>query len=83
MRAVYKPHRPPGFWGEFFLLARTVYGILLWPMLVLIGALIALAGIVVLFTIHWGFALLALAAIVVAVVIFAWWETHRFGPPEG
>ncbi len=79
---MYKPHRPPGFWGEFFILTRTVYGILLWPLLILIGALVALAGIFVLFTIHWGFGLAALAAIVVAVVIFGWWEAHRVRPPE-
>ncbi len=82
MRAVYKPHKRPGFWGEFFLLTRTVYGVLLWPMLILIGAMIALAGILVLFTIHWGFGLLAIAAIVVAVIIFAWWETHPRTPTD-
>ena len=82
MRAVYKPHKPPGFWGEFFILTRTVYGILFWPLLILIGALVALAGIVVLFSIHWGFGLLAIGAIVAGVAAFGWWETHHERFPE-
>ncbi|MDP2948285.1 MAG: hypothetical protein Q8P22_01950 [Chloroflexota bacterium] len=79
---MYQPPRPPSFWHEFWLLTRLVYGILFWPVLALVAVLLAVVGVFVAFAIHWGFGLLALTAIALAVAAFARWESHRPPPPH-
>jgi ABC-type Fe3+-siderophore transport system permease subunit len=62
-------------------LTRAMFGILLWPMLALVGFVLAVVMILYLFTVHPALALIPVAAIALAVYLFARWEQRRFRPP--
>jgi len=76
-----QPQREPGGCLEVWVLTRAMFGILFWPMLALIGAVLAVVLVFLLFTVHPALALIPIAAIAGAVYLFARWEQRRFRPP--
>lgn len=74
------PQKPSPWWAEAWVLTRAVFGILFWPMAALVGSLGILVATFYLFTLHWAFGLMALAAIVGGVAAYAWWERRHLGP---
>ena len=79
---MYEPPKPPSLWSEFWTITRIVYGILFWPFLALLAVILVIVGIFVLYTIHFAFGLLAIAAVVVVFAVLARWESRRTRPPE-
>lgn len=75
-----KPPKPPPWWVEVFVLTKAVFGILFWPLAALMGLIAAIVGLVILFTIHWAFGVLLIAALLAGVVAFALWERQRPSP---
>jgi hypothetical protein len=78
---MYQRPKPPSLWTEFWTLTRIVYGILFWPLVALLGVILAVFGTFVLYTIHPAFALLAILAIAAVIGALAWWESRRIRPP--
>jgi len=74
------PEKPPPWWLEAWALTRAVFGVLFWPMVALVGGLAVLIGTFYLFTVHWAFGLLALAAIIAGIAVYAQWERKHIGP---
>ncbi|OGO50878.1 MAG: hypothetical protein A2148_07960 [Chloroflexi bacterium RBG_16_68_14] len=64
------------------MLTRAVFAVLLPLLVALIAVLGAVAGAVVLFALHPVLALLPIAALAVALALYARWERTRFRPPE-
>ncbi|MBI1885104.1 MAG: hypothetical protein HYS09_02115 [Chloroflexi bacterium] len=77
-----EPEKPAPWWLETFVITRTVFGVLFWPLAALFGVVVAIVGLVFAFEAHWGFGVMALALIAAAVGAFAWWENRRFRPPS-
>lgn len=67
---------------DVWLLTGAAFAVLLLPLLALAGALGALLGALVLFAIHPALALLPVAALALAVYLFARWEQGRNRPPQ-
>lgn len=63
------------------MLTRAAFAVLLPPVMALVGVLGALAAVLILLTVHPALALLPLAALALAVYLFARWEQGRFRPP--
>jgi hypothetical protein len=76
-----QPSKSPSLWTEFWTLTRIVYGILFWPLLALLGVILAVFGTFVLYTIHAALALLAILAVAAVIGALAWWESRRVPPP--
>ena len=76
-----EPRQEPGGCLEVWVLTRAMFGILFWPMLALIGVILAVVFIFFLFTVHPALALIPVAAIGVALYLFARWEQRHFRPP--
>jgi hypothetical protein len=66
---------------EVWVLTRAAFGVLLWPLLALIGFVLAVVLVLYLFTVHPALALIPVAAIAVALYLFARWEQRHFRPP--
>jgi uncharacterized membrane protein len=66
---------------EVLVLTRAAFGVLLWPLVALVLALVALFLVVYLFTVSPPLALIPIAGIIVGVLVFARWEQRRFRPP--
>ena len=64
------------------MLTRAVFAVILLPVLALIVLLGVLGGALFLFSIHPALALLPVAAIVVAIFLFAQWERRNIRPPD-
>ena len=79
----YEPQRPKGPSGclELWVLTRAAFGVLLWPFVALVAALLSMFLVIYLFTISPPLALIPIAAIIAAVLAFARWERRRFRPP--
>lgn len=75
------PQREPGGCLEVWVLTRAMFGILMWPMLALVGVVLAVVFVLFLFTVHPALALIPIAAIALAVYLFARWEQRHFRPP--
>lgn len=75
-----QPEKPVPWWLETLVLTGAVFGVLLWPLLIIVGGLVAVLGLFFAFAIHWAWGLLALALITATVAVFAWWE--RQSPPR-
>jgi hypothetical protein len=73
----------PGGGGclEVWVLTRAAFGILFWPLAALIGFVLAVVLVLFLFTVHPALALIPVAAIGVALYLFARWEQRHFRPP--
>jgi len=81
-----EPQREPSASGgggclEVWVLTRAAFGVLLWPLLAIIGFVLAVVLVLYLFTVHPALALIPVAAIAVALYLFARWEQRRFRPP--
>jgi FtsH-binding integral membrane protein len=81
-----EPQREPSASGgsgclEVWALTRAAFGVLFWPLLALIGFVLAVVLVFYLFTAHPALALIPVAAIAVALYLFARWEQRRFRPP--
>jgi hypothetical protein len=76
-----EPQQQPGGCLEVLVLTRAMFGILFWPVLALVGTMLAVVMIFFLFTVHPALALIPVAAIALAVYIFARWEQRHFRPP--
>lgn len=72
---------PPGCL-ETLLIIRVVFGLLLWPLLLLGLVLGDLFLIFWLFTTYAPLALIPVAATAIAIWLFARWERGRFRPPD-
>jgi hypothetical protein len=66
---------------EIWVLTRAAFGVLFWPLLALIGFVVAVVLVIFLFTVHPALALIPIAAIAAALYLFARWEQRRFRPP--
>jgi hypothetical protein len=66
---------------EVWVLTRAAFGVLFWPLLAVIGFVLAVVLVFYLFTVHPALALIPVAAIAVALYLFARWEQRRFRPP--
>jgi hypothetical protein len=77
---MYDGNKPAPWWQEAFVLTRAVFGILLWPLLAIIGVIVAIGGLFAAFSAGLGWGLLALALIAAAIAAFAWWDRRQ--PPR-
>ena len=75
------PQEEPGGCLEVWVLTRAMFGILFWPLLALVGFVLAVFLVLFLFTVHPALALIPVAAIALGVYLFARWEQRRFRPP--
>lgn len=75
-----RPERPPPWWQEALALIWAAVSVLFWPLAALVGAVIAIVGLLFAFSVGWAWGLLALALIAAAVAAFAWWDRRR--PPS-
>lgn len=67
---------------DVLILTRIVFGILFWPLVIMVAALGAvLLVFTLLFTNPW-LGLLALLGVAAAVAVFAWWDRRRVRPPQ-
>ena len=66
---------------EVWVLTRAAFGVLFWPLVALIGSVLAVVLVFYLFTVHPALALIPVAAIAVALYLFARWEQRHFRPP--
>jgi hypothetical protein len=71
----------PGGCLEIWVLTRAAFGVLFWPLLALVGFVVAVVLVIFLFTVHPALALIPIAAIAAALYLFARWEQRRFRPP--
>ena len=78
----HEPEKPPPWWLETFVLTRAVFGVLMWPLLAIVGIIIIIAGLFIAFNVHWGLGLLGFALITAAIFAFARWEKSRNPPLE-
>jgi len=76
-----KPQQEPGGCLEVWVLTRAVFGVLFWPLAALIGFVLAVVLVFFLFAVHPALALIPVAAIAIAIYLFARWEQRRFRPP--
>lgn len=77
---MYEPGKPAPWWQEAFVLTRAVFGILFWPLVAIVAAIVAIGGLFVAFSTGLGWGLLALALIAGVIAAFAWWDRRR--PPR-
>lgn len=68
------PEKEPGGCRDVLLLTRVVFGVLFWPMAVLLGAVLGLVLIFYLFSVYWGLGLLGIAVLIAGIVFYARWE---------
>jgi hypothetical protein len=78
----YEPEKPPPWWLEAFVLTRAMFGVLMWPLLALVGVIVIITGLFIAVSVHWGLGLLGLALIAAAIFAFARWEKSRYPPLE-
>jgi hypothetical protein len=76
-----EPQQEPHGCLEVWVLTRAAFGVLLWPLLALIGFVLAVVLVLYLFTVHPALALIPVAAIAIALYLFARWEQRHFRPP--
>lgn len=76
---MYDGDRTP-WWQEMFVLTRAVFGLLFWPLAIIIGAVVAIGGVFAAFAAGFVWGVLALAMIGAAIAAFAWWDRRR--PPR-
>ena len=81
---MYEPPRQEDAPGcrDTLVLTRAVFAVILLPVLALIVLLGVLGGALFLFSIHPALALLPVAAIVLAIFLFAQWERRNIRPPD-
>ena len=79
---MYRPptEKSPPWWLEALVLTRVVLGVLFWPLVAIVGGLIAVLGLLFAFSAGLGWGLLVLALIAACVAVFAWWERRH--PPR-
>jgi hypothetical protein len=75
------PEKPPPWWLETWQLTRAIFAILFWPLLFLVGTVVAIAGLVVAFASGPGWGVLALALLALTLAGLAWWDRRR-APPQ-
>lgn len=66
---------------ELWVLTRAAFGVLFWPLVALVAALLGVVLVIYLFTVSPPLALIPIAVIIVGVFAFARWEQRRFRPP--
>lgn len=76
-----EPQQEPHGCLEVWVLTRAAFGVLLWPLLALIGFVLAVVLVLYLFTAHPALALIPVAAIALVLYLFARWEQRHFRPP--
>lgn len=77
---MYDHDKSAPWWQEAFVLTRAVFGILFWPLVAIVGVIVAIGGLFAAFSAGVGWGLLALALIAAAIGAFAWWDRRR--PPR-
>ena len=77
---MYDSGKQPPWWQEAFVLTRAVFGLLFWPLVAIIGVLVAIVGLFAAFSAGVGWGLLVLALIAAAIAGFAWWDRRQ--PPR-
>jgi hypothetical protein len=75
------PNEEPGGCLEVLVLTRAMFGILFWPVVALVGFVLAVVLVLYLFTVHPALVLIPVAAIALALYLFARWEQRHFRPP--
>lgn len=75
-----RPDKPAPWWREALVLTRVVFGVLFWPLVAIVGGIGAIVGLLLAFSIHWAWGLLALALTAGAIAAFAWWDRQRVPP---
>jgi hypothetical protein len=77
-RADPPPGEEPSGCRDVFLLTRAAFGVLLLPIGILLGAILALAFIVFLFNHAWWLGVLGLIAVAGGIYLYARWEQNHF-----
>ena len=75
------PAQEPGGCRDVLLLTQAAFGVLLIPLGILLGAVLALVAIVYLFSKFWLFGVLGLVVIAIGIYIYARWEQNHFRAP--
>ena len=76
------PEDEPGGCLEVLVITRAVFGILLWPVVVMFVVVLDLIITFWLFTTYAPLALIPIAITAAAIALFARWEQRRFRPPD-
>ncbi|HEY8491227.1 MAG TPA: hypothetical protein VIO14_09560 [Dehalococcoidia bacterium] len=67
---------------DALILTRVVFGILFWPLVIMLAVLGAVLLVFTLLFTDPLLGLLALLGLAAAVAAFAWWDRRRVRPPE-
>jgi hypothetical protein len=70
--------KEPGGCRDVLVLTRVVFGVLFWPLAVMIGVIIGLVLVIYLWSIFWLLGVLALVLIGAGVGLYAHWERGRY-----
>ena len=73
--------KPPGCL-DVLVITRAVFGVIMWPALVFLGAILAVGGVFWAFSIHPALALVPIAGLIAAVFAYARWEQRHYRPPD-
>lgn len=76
-----EPEKEPGGCMEALILTRVALSVLAVPILVLFGAVVGIAAMFYLFSVHWSLGLLFILALFGAIALYARWERSRY--PSG
>ena len=76
------PQEEPAGCRDAWVLTRAAFAVLLPLLAALIGVLAVVFAALLLFAMHPALALAPIAALAVAVYLFARWEQRRFRPPD-
>lgn len=82
-RGVYEPPHPtePGGCREVWIFTRAAFSVLFWPLMALGAVLLTIGAVFFLLAVHPALALVPIAALTLAVYLFARWEQRRSRPP--
>jgi hypothetical protein len=72
-----EPEKEPGGCRESFVLTRAVFGVLMWPLLALLGAMVGLGIVLYLFFVNPLLALIPIGLLAVGLFLFARWESKH------
>ena len=77
-----EPEEEPGGCREAFVLTRAAFGVLMWPLLAMLGAMVGLGILLYLFFVNPLLALIPVGLLIVVLFVLARWEKKRLLPPK-
>lgn len=67
---------------DALILTRVILGLLLWPLVVLVGLVAVVVALVYLFSTFWLLGVLGLLVIAGGIYLYSRWERRRFQGPD-